>query len=108
MHRRAQRVGKSNIFDAIRLLSLLTEHTMNDAASRVRSTPTSENAGDLADVFFATKDKRQDRFQLAVEMIVPKDVSDDFGRPAESTSTFLRYEVGIRSPSLAKGGLTRD
>ena len=98
-------VGKSNIFDAIRLLSLLTEHTMNDAASRVRSTPTNENPGDLADIFFATKDRRQDRFRLAVEMIVPRDVSDDFGRPAESSSTFLRYEVGFRyqEPSAAIG-----
>ena len=94
-------VGKSNIFDAIRFLALLTEHTMNDAALRVRS----EESGDLADVFFATKDERQDRFQLAVEMIVPRDVSDDFGRPAESTSTFLRYEVGFRyqEPSTAIG-----
>ena len=94
-------VGKSNIFDAIRFLSLLTEHTMNDAALRVRS----EESGDLADVFFATKDERQDRFQLAVEMIVPRDVSDDFGRPAKSTSTFLRYAVGFRyqEPSTAIG-----
>lgn len=98
-------VGKSNIFDAIRLLSLLTEHTMNDAASRVRGTPTSENPGDLADIFFATKDERQDRFQLAAEMIVPRYASDDFGRPAESSSTFLRYEVGFRyqEPSTAIG-----
>ena len=96
--------GKSNVFDAIRLLSLLTEHTLNDAALRVRST-SSEDNGDLADIFFATKDKRQDRFQLAAEMIVPKDVSDDFGRPAQATSTFLRYEVGFRyqEPSTAIG-----
>ena len=94
-------VGKSNIFDAIRFLALLTEHTMNDAALRVRS----EESGGLTDVFFATKDARQDRFQLAVEMIVPRDVSDDFGRPAKSTSTFLRYEVGFRhqEPSTAIG-----
>lgn len=94
-------VGKSNIFDAIRFLALLTEHTMNDAALRVRS----EESGDLADIFFATKDERQDRFQLAVEMIVPRDVSDDFGRPAKSTSTFLRYAVGFRyqEPSRAIG-----
>ena len=29
-------VGKSNLFDAIRFLSLLTEHTINDAALNIR------------------------------------------------------------------------
>ena len=98
-------VGKSNIFDAIRFLALLTEHTMNDAARCVRDTPSGENTGDLADIFFAANDQRQKRFQLAVEMIVSGKVSDDFGRPAESTSSFLRYEVGFRyeAPSAAIG-----
>ena len=30
-------VGKSNIFDAIRFLSLLTEHTINAAALQIRN-----------------------------------------------------------------------
>ena len=98
-------VGKSNIFDAIRFLSLLTEHTMNDAARCIRDTPSGENTGDLADIFFTTNNQWQKRFQLAVEMIVSREVSDDFGRPAKSTSTFLRYEVGFRYelPSAASG-----
>ena len=101
----ANGVGKSNIFDAIRFLSLLTEYNMNDAARHIRGTPAGENAGDLADLFFATGDQRQKRFQLAAEMIVSREVSDDFGRPAKSTSTFLRYEVGFRYelPSAAVG-----
>ena len=101
----ANGVGKSNIFDAIRFLSLLTEHTMNDAARRIRDTSSDESTGDLADIFFATSDQRMRRFQLAVEMIVGRDVSDDFGRPAKSSSTFLRYEVGFRyeKPSAAVG-----
>lgn len=101
----ANGVGKSNIFDAIRFLSLLTEHTMNDAARGIRDTSSGESAGDLADIFFAADGHRHERFQLAVEMIVGRDVSDDFGRPAKSTSTFLRYEVGFRyeEPSTAIG-----
>ena len=101
----ANGVGKSNIFDAIRFLSLLTEHTMNDAARCIRDTSSGESTGDLAGIFFATSNQRQRRFQLAVEMIVGRDVSDDFGRPAESSSTFLRYEVGFRyeDPSAAVG-----
>lgn len=89
----ANGVGKSNIFDAIRFLSLLTEHTMNDAARGIRDTSSGESAGDLADIFFAADGHRHERFQLAVEMLVGRGVSDDFGRRAESTSTFLRYEV---------------
>ena len=101
----ANGVGKSNIFDAIRFLSLLTEHTMNDAARCIRETSSGESTGDLADIFFATHDQKQKRFQLAVEMIVGREVSDDFGRPAKSTSSFLRYEVGFRyeMPSAAIG-----
>ena len=101
----ANGVGKSNIFDAIRFLSLLTEHTMNDAARGIRDTSSGENTGDLADIFFAADGRRHRRFQLAVEMIVGREVSDDFGRRAESTSTFLRYEVGFRyeEPSTAIG-----
>lgn len=98
-------VGKSNIFDAIRFLSLLTEHTMNDAAQGIRDTPTGQNAGNLQDIFFATNNQRRERFQLAAEMIVNKEVSDDFGRQAKSTSSFLRYEVAFRyeEPSVAIG-----
>ena len=94
-------VGKSNVFDAIRFLSLLTEHTINDAARSIRVTPSNDNTGDLAGIFFG----QERRFKLAAEMIVARKVSDDFGRPAQATSSFLRYEVGFRyeEPSSAAG-----
>ncbi|WP_028649129.1 hypothetical protein [Nocardiopsis sp. CNT312] len=40
---------------------------------------------------------------FAAEMIVPKVVEDDFGREAEATSTYLRYELelGFQSPTKA-------
>ena len=43
-------VGKSNIFDAVRFLSLLTEHTINDAARQIRNA--GEDTGDIADLLF--------------------------------------------------------
>lgn len=105
-------VGKSNVFDAIRFLSLLAEHTINDAARSIRVAPSNDNTGDLSGIFFFGQDPatrgalgEEKRFKLAAEMIVAPEVSDDFGRPAKVTSSFLRYEVGFRyeEPSSAAG-----
>lgn len=87
-------VGKSNIFDAIRFLSLLTEHTINDAALRIRNA--GEETGDIQDLLFYGDGERAGHMQFAVEMIVGRKVRDDFGREAEASSSFLRYEVGFR------------
>lgn len=98
-------VGKSNIFDAIRFLSLLTECTINEAALRIRNA--GEDTGDIADLLFTVGDERTERMELAAEMIVGKDVRDDFGREAEASSSFLRYEVAFRyePPSATAGPL---
>ena len=97
-------VGKSNIFDAIRFLSLLTDHTINDAALQIRNA--GEETGDIADLFFYGKGERYDRIKLAAEMIVAGDVKDDFGREARASSSFLRYEIEFRyEPPTPTGGL---
>jgi predicted ATPase len=87
-------VGKSNIFDAIHFLSLLASNTLTDAALKVRE-ETGEY-GDIRDIFYAGKGERRDRLRIAAEMIIPAfEVSDDFGRLAKPSSTFLRYEIQI-------------
>ena len=97
-------VGKSNIFDAIRFLSLLTEHTINDAALRIRNA--GEETGDIADLLFYGCGERTDRMEFAAEMIVSESVRDDFGREAKASSSFLRYEVAFRyEPPSPTGGL---
>lgn len=97
-------VGKSNIFDAIRFLSLLTEHTINDAALQIRNA--GEETGDIADLLFYGGGERADRMEFAAEMIVGKNVRDDFGREAKASSSFLRYEVAFRyEPPSSTGGL---
>ncbi len=97
-------VGKSNIFDAIRFLSLLTEHTINDAALKIRNA--GEETGDIADLLFYGGGERVNRMEFAAEMIVGRNVRDDFGREAEASSSFLRYEVAFRyEPPSATGGL---
>ena len=98
-------VGKSNIFDAIQFLSLLTEHTINQAALQIRNS--GEDTGDIADLFFTRDVQWPNQLEFAAEMIVEKSVSDDFGRKAKASSSFLRYEVSFRyePPSLTAGYL---
>ncbi|NIE86295.1 MULTISPECIES: AAA family ATPase [unclassified Burkholderia] len=84
-------VGKSNIFDAIKFLSLLSDKSIMEAALAVRDSVSS----DPLDIFWTSNDFRADKLSLAVEMIVPLDLIDDFGRKARATSTFLRYEVEL-------------
>lgn len=96
-------VGKSNIIDAIRFLSLLSDHSMLEAALQLRGGE--PETSDIEDLFWTDGDRRLDRIELAAEMIVDAEVKDDFGRPAQATSSFLRYEVeiGYRPPSPARG-----
>lgn len=99
-------VGKSNLFDAIRFLSLLADHTIMEAALLVRGS--SVDSSDIRDLFWSSSSSQSDRFRIAAEMIVDPEVRDDFGRPAEATSTFLRYEIeiGYEKP-LQRGTLGR-
>ena len=53
----ANGVGKSNIFDAIRFLSLLTESTINQAALQIRNA--GEETGDIADLFLQQQETHQ-------------------------------------------------
>ena len=97
--------GKSNVFDAIHFLSLLTERSINEAALQIRNV--GETTGEIADLFFASGGQRDGHMEFAAEMIVGKTVSDDFGRQAAPSSSFLRYEVAFRHerPSPAAGPL---
>jgi len=92
-------VGKSNIFDAIQFLSLLADQTILEAAMHVRGGDV--GTGDVLGLFWTQGETRSPEIRIAAEMIVDRNVEDDFGRPTEATSTFLRYEVrfGYEGPS---------
>ena len=83
--------GKSNVFDAIHFLSLLADHSILEAAVRVRTR--TDDTARLDDLFFRGKSTNKESFRLAAEMLVEQNVTDDFGRPGKASSTFLRYEV---------------
>jgi predicted ATPase len=92
--------GKSNVFDAIQFLSLLADHSLMEAAQEVRSTR-NERTGDPGDLFWNGYIEQNPVMTFAAEMIVPRDIEDDFGRPAKAGITFLRYElqIGYEAPS---------
>lgn len=92
-------VGKSNIFDAIRFLSLLADHTLAEAAMMIRDGDI--ETSNLHDLFWSGGPNKSSSFKIASEMIVDPTVRDDFGRPTEATSSYLRYEleIGYEPPS---------
>lgn len=86
--------GKSNLFDAIEFMSLLADNPLMDAAQQVRGVAESR-AADPRDLFWSGHELSSPTMRLAVEMIVPESVEDDFGQPANATATLLRYELRI-------------
>lgn len=91
--------GKSNIFDAVAFLSLLADFPLMEAAQRVRATE--GRGGDPHGLFWSDGDRIADEMRFGVEMLVPTQISDDFGREATPTTTFLRYDLhlGYEAPT---------
>lgn len=86
--------GKSNVFDAIQFLAELADRPLMEAAESVRGTR-SERAADPRDLFWQLDPPGERSMAFAAEMIVPREVEDDFGQRTEATTTFLRYELEI-------------
>jgi hypothetical protein len=93
-------LGKSNLFDAVRLLSLLADRPLVEAARAVRG------GGRPADLFHRTGDDRVAELAFDAEMIVPRRALDDLGQTATASSTFLRYRLRLAIP--AAGGPGRE
>lgn len=88
--------GKSNLFDAIRLLSGLAAGDLRTAFGGLR--------GEVWEAFRATSGGREaDRMRFAVEVLVPPSVVDPWGVRVEIRHTRIRYEVAIRRERDAAG-----
>lgn len=85
----ANGVGKSNIFDAIDLLSLFADHALLDATRRVRG------GSRLRNLFHRTGDHQVAEMEFDAEMIIPEMGRDDLGQEAVASSTFLRYRLRL-------------
>lgn len=100
-------VGKSNLFDAIRFLSALANHTLMEAAASVRDQDS--RTADVRSLFHRAGDRYAPTMSFEAEMLVPRQAVDDLGQAARASITFLRYalQLGYRETgdSLAPGSL---
>jgi predicted ATPase len=85
-------VGKSNLFDAIHFLSLLADRDIHRAAAEVRRM--TEGSNSPLDLVFGRD--ADNVIELSADMITPKEVADDFGQPAQPSTTLLTYTVQLR------------
>lgn len=82
--------GKSNLFDALRLLSSLADSDKIQKSFR-------EQRGDLMELFTQYDDHTvEDHMSFAVEMLVNPYVSDTWGGTEKLKYTRLRYELELR------------
>ncbi|QQM67921.1 AAA family ATPase [Actinomyces weissii] len=96
-------VGKSNLFDAIALLSALSRHTFVEACSQVREV----KGAPLSDVSVLLSPEvleGRENLRLAAEMIVPESVVDEFGQEVKPSKTYLRYEVELNYVNVGGSG----
>ncbi len=85
--------GKSNIFDAIRFLSLLAQHPIMEAAQLLRTT--SDRSFDVASLFTAFQGYVAPEMRFIADLIVERKVEDDFGVESEAAISSVRYEVAF-------------
>lgn len=86
--------GKSNLFDAIRFLALLTQHPILEAVKQLREAKGRSPQPSTLFSSFTEGPKREMTFRA--EMIVDRNVEDDFGEQAKAAISSLRYEVRFR------------
>jgi len=99
----ANGVGKSNLFDAIRFLSLTANHSLLEAALRVRDEAGQNN--DVRGLFHRIGSESTGQISFEAEMIVPPQAVDDLGQAGKATTTFLCYKLVIRlRPNATNGG----
>ncbi len=80
--------GKSNLFDALMLLSRLVDSDLRTAFQELR--------GDAGELFaLLPGGNRENRIQLAVELLVEPDIQDSWGSEAKLRYTRMRYELTI-------------
>ena len=86
-------VGKSNLFDALHFLSLLSDTTLIEAALALRDE--AGKSGDIESLFHHAGGVSDNTIDFEVEMIVPEKGMDDYGQPVFAAWTFLRYKLSL-------------
>ncbi|MFN8374683.1 MAG: AAA family ATPase [Anaerolineae bacterium] len=93
----ANGVGKSNLFDAIRFLSLLADNTLIDAALKLRGP--NGRTRDIRSLFHHSTDE----MSFEAEMIIPRYGKDDLGQDIETQTTVLQYNLVLRYAKTEQG-----
>jgi predicted ATPase len=92
----ANGTGKSNFFDALRLLSRLASMDIATAfAGADAGREANGSRGDPIEQFRQVSGNRSPRITLAVEVLLPLRVRDSQGGEADLAQTRLRYEITI-------------
>lgn len=94
--------GKSNLFDAVRFLSLLAEHPIMRAAQMVRET--GGRSAEPQSLFTSFGDFRAAEIRFVAEMIVDRRVQDELGNVGEASASTLVYELAFRLGGDTSGG----
>ncbi|MES2058115.1 MAG: AAA family ATPase [Pseudomonadota bacterium] len=79
--------GKSNLFDALRLISALAETDIRSAMQDLRGEP--------EELFRQTLEGLSDHMSFAVEVFLDQQGIDDFGRTFRIPAQRLRYEIEL-------------
>lgn len=79
--------GKSNLFDALRFLSLLSKNDIRTAMQGLRGEP--------EELFRQTKGMTSNEMSFAVEVLLPRGGTDAFGTSYNVPAQRLRYEVKL-------------
>ncbi|MCI3918643.1 ATP-binding protein [Paenibacillus sp. TRM 82003] len=88
--------GKSNLFDALLLLSRLAGTDIRSAFQEVR--------GESGELFtFLPNGKTINKMEFAVELLLDKEVTDQWGRTEEIIHSRVRYELHIARTHDSRG-----
>lgn len=90
----ANATGKSNIFDAIRFLNLLTQYPFMEAAAQLREAEA--RSADPRTLFTSYAGYRATEMVFTADLLLTTEVEDKFGVRAEATKSAVEYEVGFR------------
>ena len=94
----ANGVGKSNLFDAIRFLHLLTRCPLMEAVQKIRDA--GGQSADPAALFTTFGNFRAPEMHFTADLIVQRSAQDDFRAHGQAAISSLRYEVVFVHDSL--------
>ncbi len=96
-------VGKSNLFDAIRFLHLLTRHPIMEAVKLLRETK--GRSPDPRSLFTAFEGFRAKEMRFTAEMIVARHVEDELGVTSDAQISTLQYVLAFKLADEDEGRL---